>query len=106
MKLWAWVVGVVLLVVSGLALVLHRISGSKSLGKLAVDSIEAVHQPKIAELHAKIDALSIDQMANHDAISKAERDVANRKADLELVYRHSGLSQAEVDAKMTELGLK
>lgn len=100
-----WVLGILLVVAAGVALVLYKITRQKGLGKLAIDAIEAAHAPTIRAQQAKLDDLTSRLDVNGRDITKAEKIVQERREDLELVYKAAGASNDEVAARLARLRL-
>lgn len=98
-----WILGILLVALSGVALILHKVLGVDKLGQVAVDAIEAAHRPHIDLLNQKLDALSKDQQTNQVAIDRAQRAVDARKEDLSMVYRNTGMSDDQVVDRLAKM---
>ncbi len=102
---WKIVACVLLSLAAVIAVFLHRRSGFKGFGALAVNTIEAAHKPIIDFQTARLKDLEKDSEANAVEIAKAKTALAKSQAELKSIYIDVGLTADEVIARTTGMKL-
>lgn len=100
-----WVVALILAGLAALALIAYKMTKSKFLGGVSAALAEKLHQPRIAELNARLAELNDALDFQDDAVLKAKAKLRDAKDDLRVAYRDSGLSASEIATRMQGLKL-